>query len=41
VTDTMLWWPGWTGLGRHCGVMSEVAGDRCEGLAVVWRRLNE
>ena len=33
MTDTILWRPGWTGLDWLGGVMSEVSGDRCEGLA--------
>ncbi|NLH71805.1 MAG: hypothetical protein GX456_01970 [Verrucomicrobia bacterium] len=27
MTDTIFWWPGWTGLGGHCGVMSGVYDD--------------
>ncbi|NLH71597.1 MAG: hypothetical protein GX456_00925 [Verrucomicrobia bacterium] len=38
MTDTILWRPGWTGLGRHCGVMSEVSDDRRVPLAGVGAR---
>ncbi|HOK78241.1 MAG TPA: hypothetical protein PLW35_11045, partial [Verrucomicrobiota bacterium] len=31
----ILWRPGWTGLGGHCGVMSGVAEDRGVPLAGV------
>ncbi|HOK78036.1 MAG TPA: hypothetical protein PLW35_09990, partial [Verrucomicrobiota bacterium] len=35
VTDTILWRPGWTGLGAHCGVMGEVTDGRGVPLAGV------
>ncbi len=34
----MLWRPGWTGLGRHCCVISEVSDDRWVPLAGVGAR---
>ncbi|NLH73254.1 MAG: hypothetical protein GX456_09395 [Verrucomicrobia bacterium] len=33
MTDTILWWLGWAGLGRHYGVIFEVSEDRGVPLA--------